>query len=278
MLRSGCDDGVDDLSFATGPGERCPFEEPDDGRPISATSHDGHANTLISMLALSTATTTWLLSVLAALLGSVATYLLSRSGDRRRLAAEDQRRWLNDRRTLYSRYLGLVEGLERDADSIACFLPHDDDAPPMTAEDERLVREMSHDWIERWDTELQPMLSEMELLATPDVADLAVRAAHGILAAVPQSQYLGPEQSKVTPNAYSDHWPTQQMAKGLRELLRNAMRVELGLELVSSQTPSDRDWPWLPEQPSFEDHRKRMGPYLWPHVHGETDEGDRPVD
>lgn len=230
------------------------------------------------MLALSTASSTWLLTVLAALLGSAATYLLSRSGDRRRLAAEDERRWLNDRRTLYARYLGLVEHLEREADSIACFLPHDQEAPAMTDEDEHIVREMFQEWMERWDMELQPMLSEMELLATPKVADLAARAAHGILAAVPQPQYLGPGKSRITPEAYSDHWPTQQMASGLRELLRNAMRVELGLDTVSNQAPGDHSWPWLPDQPSFEDHRKRMGPYLWPHIHGEIGERDHPAD
>ena len=230
------------------------------------------------MLALSTVLSTWLLTVLAALLGSAATYLLSRSGDRRRLAAEDERRWLNDRRTLYARYRGLVEHLERDADSIACFLPHDPDSPAITDDDERIVREMFQEWMERWDTELQPMLSEMELLATPKVAELAARAVHGILAAVPQPQYLGPGNSKITPEVYSDHWPTQQMARGLRELLRNAMRVELGLDTVPSQAPDDHNWPWLPDQPSFADHRERMGPYLWPHIHGEIGERDHPAD
>lgn len=148
----------------------------------------------------------------------------------------------------------------------------------MADEDEQLAREMSQEWMERWDTELQPLLSEMELLATPDVADLAARAAHGILSAVPQPQYLGPGQSKMTPDAYSDHWPTQQMATGLRELLRNAMRLELGLDPVSNQAPSDRNWPWLRDQPSFEDHRNRMGPYLSPHIYGESGERDHPVD
>jgi hypothetical protein len=228
------------------------------------------------MLALSTVTTTWLLSVAAALLGSAATYLLSRSGDRRRLAAEDERRWLNDRRALYARFLGLVERLERDADSIACFLPHDEDAPAMEDDDERLVREMSQEWMERWDTELQPLLSEMELLATPRVADMAARAAHGVLTAVPQPQYLGPGESRITPAVYSDHWPTQQMATGLRELLRNEMRAELGLDPVSNQSPDDRNWPWLAGQPSYADHQRRMGPYLWPHIYGEIGEGESP--
>lgn len=228
------------------------------------------------MLALSTVTTTWLLSVLAALLSSAATYLLSRSGDRRRLAADDERRWLNDRRTLYARYLGLVERLERDADSIACFLPHDEDASAIKDDDERLVREMSQEWMECWETELQPMLSEMELLATPKVADVAARAAHGILAAVPQPQYLGPGDSGITPAVYSDHWPTQQMAKGLRELLRNEMRVELGLDPVANQATDDHNWPWLGDQPSYADHRMQMGPYLWPHIHGEIGGRDHP--
>jgi hypothetical protein len=212
------------------------------------------------VFALSTVTTTWVLSVLAALLGSAATYVLSRSGDRRRLAAEDERRWLNDRRALYARYLSLVERLERDADSIACFLPHDEDAAPITGDDERLVREMFQDWMECWDSELQPMLSEMELLATPKLADVASRAAQGILDAVPQPQYLGPGESRIAPAVYSDHWPTQQI------------RVELGLEPTPDRAPADQDWPWMPDQPSDEDHRTRMGPYLWPHVRSESGE------
>jgi len=237
--------------------------EPKSGFVSEHEAYDRH------MLALSTTTSTWLLSVLAALLGSAATYLLSRSGDRRRLAAEDQRRWLNDRRTLYARYLGMVERLERDADSIGCFLPHDGDAPPMDDDDdERLVREMSQEWMERRDMELQPLLSEVELLATPKVADLAARAAHAVLAAVPQPQHLGPGRSRITPTAYSDHWPTQQMANGIRELLRNEMRAELGLDPVSNQAPGDHAWPWLPDQPSYEDHRARMEPYLYPDTHG----------
>lgn len=200
-----------------------------------------------SVLALSTATTTWLLSLVAALLGSGATYLLSRAGDRRRLAAEDERRWLNDRRTLYARYLGLIERLERDADTIACFLPNDRHAPAMTEDDEQMVREMMIEWMERWDTELQPILSEMELLASPGVADLAARAAHGVLAAVPQTQYLGSGRRTITPAFYSDHWPTQQRAQALRERLRNGMRAELGLELVPGRESPDDNWPWLDE-------------------------------
>lgn len=224
------------------------------------------------MFALSAATTAWLLSILAALLSSAATYILSRSGDRRRLAAEDERRWLNDRRTLYARYLTLVERLERDANSIACFLPHDEDAPAMEDDDDRLVREMSQEWMECWDMELQPMLSEMELLATPRVADVAARAAHGVLAAVPQPQHLGPGVSRITPAIYSDHWPTQQMAKGLHELLRNEMRIELGLDTIADRALADRSWPWLDGQPSYADHRERMGPYLWPHIYCEIGE------
>ena len=233
------------------------------------------------MLALSTATTTWLLSVVAALLSAVATNLLSRAGERRRLAAEDERRWLKDRQALYARYLGLVEHLEREADSIACFLPHDEQAPPMAEEDELLVREMFQEWMERWDEEIQPTLSEIELLASTEVADLAARAAQGILEAVPQPQYLGPDKSRIVPSSYREHWPTQQMAQGLRRRLRDAMRVELGLNLFGDQSPSDPNWPWLAEEPTFADHQRRMAPYLWPEsapARGDSDDpsGDDP--
>ena len=81
-----------------------------------------------------------------------------------------------------------------------CSLPHDEGAPAITDDDERHVREMFQEWMECWDTELQPMLSEMELLGDTKGLDLAARAAHGILAAVPQPQYLGPDESRITPS------------------------------------------------------------------------------
>ena len=56
------------------------------------------------------------------------------------------------------------------------------------------------------------------------------------------------------------------------------MRMELGLDPVSNQAPDDRNWPWLADHPSFADHRVRMGPYLWPRIHGEIGERDDPDD
>lgn len=195
--------------------------------------------------------TTWLLSVAALGIGSIGTYLIGLSADRRRLAADDERRWLNDRRSLYARFLSVIEQLEREADRIACFLPHDRHSPPLSADDDRLIREMSFEWITRWEAELQAMLTEIELMASPVIADLAVRASQGVLEAVPQVQHLGGGETRVTPAAYDDHWPVQQAAKDLCGVLRNAMRQELGLaETLTREPLVDADWPWLPDRPS----------------------------
>jgi hypothetical protein len=191
------------------------------------------------MLALSTSVQTWLLGLVALIVGAVLGHLSGRAADSRRLAAEDARRWVSDRRHLYARFLGLVESLHREADSLACFLPEQpgDWSKP---DDEAFLFEESFDWMTRWDDEVQPLLGEVELMATQPVADLAARAAHGILAAVPQSQHLGPDRRH-----------------SARRAGRNAMREELGIGPVTNTAPGDPEWPWLPIEQTPESARRR---------------------
>lgn len=100
----------------------------------------------------------WLLGVGAVGVGSIGTYVIGLLGDRRRVRLEDQRRWLTERQNLYSDYLKMVEALAQSADSIACFLPRDEESPKMSENEDALVREMSFEWMIRWDDELQPLL------------------------------------------------------------------------------------------------------------------------
>lgn len=183
---------------------------------------------------------------LLALLGALLSWLVNRSGDKRRLDAEDERRWMKDRRSLYARYLSLIEQLDREAGSIACFLPSNTEAPAISEKDEAFVREMSHEWIGRWDDEVQPALSEMELMAEPKLADLAARAAHAILAAVPQIQIVDIDtgENTITPSDYGRYWRTAKEVRPVIETMRNEMRSELGLHAVTNKALTDPDWPW----------------------------------
>jgi transposase-like protein len=54
-------------------------------------------------------------------LGAGLTWLGSRANDKRRLAAEDDRRWLADRRKVYASYLGLAQSLQEEIDDAACL-------------------------------------------------------------------------------------------------------------------------------------------------------------
>jgi len=184
---------------------------------------------------------------LLALLGALLSWLVNRSGDKRRLDAEDERRWMKDRRSLYARYLSLIEQLDREAGSIACFLPHDSEAPAMSEKDEALIREMSHEWLALWDDDVQPALSEMELMAKPKLADLAARAAHAILTAVPQTKIVGVGNGEdiVTPSDYGRYWQTAKRVRPVIEAMRNEMRSELELHAVMNKAPTDPDWPWI---------------------------------
>lgn len=198
------------------------------------------------MLALSTTVWTWLLGLIALVVGAVLGHLSGLAADSRRLSADDARRWVHDRRQLYARYLGLIESLHRQADSLACFLPDLPGAPWREPDDEAFLFEESFEWIARWDDDVQPLLGEVELMASQPVADLAARAAHGILAAVPQCQYLALDERRIVPESFENAWPLLKGSRALIDALRNAMREELGIGPITNTAPGDPDWPWLP--------------------------------
>jgi hypothetical protein len=85
--------------------------------------------------------------------GILLTALVTKGAESRRLAAEDQRRWQSDRRSVYSAYLGHAEVLLRNLDSVGVFLAHEEPglADPV---DEALVREGLMEYVEQWDNTL----------------------------------------------------------------------------------------------------------------------------
>src|SRR5215207_2577060 len=57
--------------------------------------------------------------------GALLSNTFSSRADRARLKAEDDRRWLTDRRTVYARFLGLSEAMLREIDGVAVFMSYD---------------------------------------------------------------------------------------------------------------------------------------------------------
>ena len=102
---------------------------------------------------------------------------LNRRSTRERLLAEDQRRWLIDRRTAYSNFLATAHGLLREADAVHCQIPlagtlHAEEEAQVQADLERCTSRIA---------ELMPAtLGEVELLASPAIVDMASRVSSAL--------------------------------------------------------------------------------------------------
>jgi hypothetical protein len=102
-------------------------------------------------------------------IGHLLTARTSRAAEIDRREAEDARRWRSDRRAIYAKYLGLASVMLRDIDGIGC-LPYDG-SQSLSAEDDEAIRELLFEYIVDWNEDLQPALGEVQLLASPEVAD-----------------------------------------------------------------------------------------------------------
>jgi hypothetical protein len=180
--------------------------------------------------------------------GILLSGLLSRRHEQRRVASEDDRRWLADRRKIYASYLVLVGSMLKEIDGVGVFLSYDG-TEPVPDKDEQLIKERLIDYFIRWDDELQPVLLEVELVATPQVADLAERVSDALMEITEGIERRRP---------FIDYHPGWFQTKDLFEVLKVAMRVELGLpETGIPRWPkTDPNWPWLPDRPPRESHRQ----------------------
>jgi hypothetical protein len=203
-------------------------------------------------------TTSALLTGGFALAGGLGGVLLSgrtsRRADERRLRAEDERRWLTDRRAVYAAFLSLAGSMLREFDSFAVFLPYSG-REPVSEEDEQILSDGLLDYTAKWDNVLQPALGEVELLASPKVADLADRMTGALMEVTVYVERRLPFES---------YYPVWFQAEDLLEVLKDAMRLELGLpQMVEGKKMLGRradDWPWLPDRPNRESYIQRHGP------------------
>ena len=191
----------------------------------------------------------WLTPVLTgsfALVGGLggvvlSSYLASRTDEKRR-ANEDERRWLVDRRDLYAKYLSLIASMLKSIETASVFMPYDE-TKPITKEDEKLLNEEMFGLHDRWETEVQFMLGEVQLIALPKVADLADRASWALMVIMGDID---------TPKTYREVNAAYYRTLHLVESLRNAMRDELGLTNPVHTWPKSAewtDWPWLEDKP-----------------------------
>ncbi len=187
--------------------------------------------------------------VAGTILGVVMTTWLGRSAEQRRLAAEDDRRWLADRRRVYAAFLVLSQSMLREIDGVAGFLPYRGDEE-VADEDEAFMTDGLMDYHVRWDDELQPALSDVQLVAGRGVADLADRVSGALMEITAVVERRGP---------FVDYYPGWFRAQDLLGVLRNAMRAELGLnDAIEAAYPRDAEWPWLSERPSEEEYIRRQ--------------------
>ncbi len=129
------------------------------------------------------------------------------------------------------------------------FLPYQghDEA---SADDESLIAEGLTEYFSRWDDQLQPRLSDVQLVASAHVADLAERVSGALMAITSVVERRG---------AFVDYYPGWFRAQDLWGVLRNSMRSELGLkDGVESELPRSGEWPWLPDRPSEAEYIRRQ--------------------
>jgi hypothetical protein len=178
----------------------------------------------------------------AGVVGAVLAGVFARLGQKRGYQAEIDRQWITDRRAVYARYLALAEVMHREIDSIACFLSCDG-KDKVKQEDDDLISEGLIDYFATWEDDLQPLLGELQLVASRNVADLADRVSGALME---MTRFLELRQ------AFTSYYPVWFQAQDLIHVLRNEMRVELGLDSHGESSRADHDWPWLASRPSAE--------------------------
>lgn len=182
-------------------------------------------------------------TLVAGMAGILLTGRVNRRTNRQKQADEDDRRWLNDRRQIYAQFLSLCESLLRQADSVAVFMSYDGEKAA-SVEDEEILEEGHLEFIQSWEERLQPVFFEVQLMASPHVAELADRVSGAILEL---ETLIG--SGKI----FVKYYPTWFQARDLVQVLRNSMREELNLLPLGDVTyPRSKDWPWLADRPPRE--------------------------
>ncbi|MGR0160783.1 hypothetical protein [Paenarthrobacter nitroguajacolicus] len=179
----------------------------------------------------------------AGIIGAVLAGIFARRGERSRNQAEVDRQWVTDRRAVYARYLALAEVMHREVDTIAVFLSYDG-INKIAPEEDAFISDELIDYLSTWENDLQPLLGEVQLVASKEVADLAERVSGALMEL---TSFIERRE------AFTSYYPVWFQAQDLIHVLRNQMRVELGLVSHEDAERGD-DWPWLKSRPAAESY------------------------
>lgn len=180
----------------------------------------------------------------AGIIGAVLAGVFARRGEDRRHKAEVGRQWLTDRRAVYAKYLALAEVMQRQIDGVAVFLSYDG-VTEIEAEDEEQISSGLTEYITTWENDLQPLLGELQLVATQKVADLADRVSDALMET---TVFLEKRQ------AFTAYYPMWFQTQDLIHVLRNEMRSDMGLASQGETARSTATWPWLESRPPYESY------------------------
>lgn len=194
------------------------------------------------MLSLLPALLTGLFGIGGVLGGALLAGRLNLRVEKAKRKAEDQRRWLGDRQALYARFLTLSESMLQEVDGLAVFLQYSSNSPPKPEEDDEYIAGGLPEYLGRWEDEMQPLLQELQLIAGPEVSDLADRMSGALM------ELSTPLELR---DYFVNYYPVWFCAKDMQSVLRNQMRSELGVTVLSNGQPFQRpqSWPWLADRP-----------------------------
>lgn len=190
-----------------------------------------------------------IVAVAGTLLGLVVGHGLKSREDRRRLQAEDDRRWLAERKVLYASFVQEVRTLVREIDWLALQLPYDP-ANPGDSDLEVIEAELPG-YYGRLDEQAQEALANVLLVSDDRVADVAQRIVDALVDTADPVERRG---------FFTEYYPRQLALEDLINVLQNAMRAELGIStLIRTDRHTDPHWPWLADRPPVASYRQGHG-------------------
>jgi len=191
-----------------------------------------------------------IVAVASALLGIWLGHMLKTREDVQRLQAEDERRWMAERKVAYSAFLQEAHAMAREIEWLALNLPYDPSKPGDG--DLNVVAEDLPTYYGRWDEKTQEVLTNLQLVSGARVGELAQRVVDALLEVATPVETRG---------YFTEYYPLMLALDDLIQVLHNAMREELGMPdpIDWEGRRADDHWPWLEDRPPISTFRQGHG-------------------